>query len=106
MVETSEIGTNLITVTGAAGQSNVLPAPDRLRPMIAAMDALIKGEIAALESHFALILSPDPDGWQVVMAEPKGGAPLLRLTGCGAVILALHLPEDDGIKRIFHFGPE
>ena len=104
VAERSTIGRRFVEVR-RGGETNLLPIPGAMAPMLSALRALFASDRrAALEESHRLTLRPDPGGWRVGL-EPRAEATLeVALIGCGARIRALEIVEPGGLRRLIRFG--
>lgn len=103
-LESARIGADFLTLT-KAGEANLLPIPDDMAPMLAALRALVTGAPGTVERDFTISLAPAPDGWHLTF-DPRRPGPLARLvaTGCGAALARLDLDLADGTRRQIVLG--
>lgn len=101
VAEVMRLGEDFLSVERANGP-NLLPIPDRMRPMVTAMRALVHGDAVRLLAEFSASLSSGPDGWRLDLRWP--GADPLALLGCGDVVRAFEIAPVEGARRVLHFG--
>jgi hypothetical protein len=101
-----EIGDELVSVrTGPDAEPSLYPLPAEIRPMIAAIRALLTGDAAAIEAAFSAEMSIGDSGWRLTL-RPISEQPLsaVAFSGCGGVLKQMEISESHGIRRLLSFS--
>jgi hypothetical protein len=101
--ETSEVGDSFVSIRKPpeAGP-NLLPIPDKYRPMLDAMRFVITGNRAAIAEHFDLALQTGASGWVIGLSSrrPGNSAMMVSISGCGAVLQGFEILQADNVRRV------
>lgn len=103
--ETAILDDEFVTVLRGDEPPEIAPIPAELKPMIAAVAALMDGDIASQSQKLDPVIIAHSEGWRLSFkSEPTLGAFRASMIICGESLIGLEFNGADQSRRLIRFS--